>query len=46
LERKREEELKELYDGEARQLNLGWIMGGKVLGETVFFSLHFDFFSF
>ena len=42
LERKREEELKELYDGKARPLNLGWVMGGRVLGETVSFSLHFD----
>jgi hypothetical protein len=42
LERKREAELKELYDGKARPLNLGWVMGGRVLGETVSFSLHFD----
>ena len=43
LERKREKELNELYDGKARPLNLGWIVGGRVLGDTVFFSLHFDF---
>jgi hypothetical protein len=43
LERKREEQLKELYDGEARPLNFGWIMWGRAWGqETVYFSLHFD----
>jgi hypothetical protein len=36
LERKREEQLKELYDGEARLLNLGWIMGRIVLWRNGF----------
>jgi hypothetical protein len=48
LERKREEELKELYDGRTRPLNLGWIMAlweREGFGRTVFFSLHFLFFS-
>jgi hypothetical protein len=36
LERKRGEQLKELYDGEARLLNLGWIMGRIVLWRNGF----------
>jgi len=49
LERKREEELKELYNGKPRPLNFGWIMAlweREGFGRNGFLFPYFDFFFF